>query len=208
MAPLVSPIVTACFDHVEMSLRKNKHTPFDHSPLLSSRIACKTQRSVHFTSPYHILPAGIVHAGDGKTSQIHAIRVQNTPPPSLVSTQQTGSGASAYESDFSDDERTVQKPEGEARRPGRGGYNLERELKWSKKDFTQVKVGLEAFSETIYSLNLFQEFVRLKVLSGMDVKVLFLDQPLVKIKEIQHNMCSSIVRVVVKILTTSTAVSW
>jgi hypothetical protein len=36
----------------------------------------------------------------------------------------------------------IQKPDGEAGRPGRGGYNLEKVLNWKKQDFKAVKVFL------------------------------------------------------------------
>jgi len=36
----------------------------------------------------------------------------------------------------------IPKPDGEAGRPGRGGYNLEETLRWKKKEFKAVKVFL------------------------------------------------------------------
>ena len=36
----------------------------------------------------------------------------------------------------------IQKPDGEAGRPGRGGYNLEKVLNWKEQDFKAVKVFL------------------------------------------------------------------
>lgn len=40
----------------------------------------------------------------------------------------------------SEDGDVIPKPDGEAGRPGRGGYNLEKILGWQKKDFQLVKV--------------------------------------------------------------------
>lgn len=39
-----------------------------------------------------------------------------------------------------DEPPLIPKPEGEAGRPGRGGYNLQASLGWSKKEYTQLKV--------------------------------------------------------------------
>jgi hypothetical protein len=39
-----------------------------------------------------------------------------------------------------DDDPLILKPEGEAGRPGRGGYNLEETLSWKRKDFVRLKV--------------------------------------------------------------------
>jgi len=41
----------------------------------------------------------------------------------------------------SDDSHLIPKPEGEAGRPGRGGYNLEEALKWEHKKYLKVKVS-------------------------------------------------------------------
>ena len=41
----------------------------------------------------------------------------------------------------SDDSHLISKPEGEAGRPGRGGYNLEEALKWEHKKYLKVKVS-------------------------------------------------------------------
>lgn len=41
----------------------------------------------------------------------------------------------------SDDSPLIPKPEGEAGRPGRGGYNLEEALKWDHKKYLKVKVS-------------------------------------------------------------------
>jgi hypothetical protein len=45
---------------------------------------------------------------------------------------------------FEDEEMPIgllPKPTGEAGRPGRGGYNLEKELRWSAEEFKEFKVG-------------------------------------------------------------------
>jgi hypothetical protein len=41
----------------------------------------------------------------------------------------------------SDDSHLIAKPDGEAGRPGRGGYNLEEALKWEHKKYLKVKVS-------------------------------------------------------------------
>ncbi|KAL0570417.1 hypothetical protein V5O48_011542 [Marasmius crinis-equi] len=62
----------------------------------------------------------------------------------------------------------IPKPEGEAGRPKRGGYNLEEKLGWDGKLLTQVK-----------------SFVKNQVLKKLDCSVPFTLQPPAKIKEIQ-----------------------
>ena len=53
-------------------------------------------------------------------------------------------GSSDYSSsdddDSENDKELIPKPEGEAGRPGRGGYNLEDKLGWRRKEFQQMKV--------------------------------------------------------------------
>jgi hypothetical protein len=41
----------------------------------------------------------------------------------------------------SDDSHLIAKPDGEAGRPGRGGYNLEEALKWEHKKYLKVRVS-------------------------------------------------------------------
>ena len=43
-------------------------------------------------------------------------------------------------SESSDDETLIPKPNGEAGRPGRGGYNLEDALGWHAKEYSRFKV--------------------------------------------------------------------
>ena len=52
-------------------------------------------------------------------------------------------------SDLDEDEDSlISKPEGEAGRPGRGGYNIEETLSWKRKDFMRLKVcGYFLFSD-------------------------------------------------------------
>lgn len=47
---------------------------------------------------------------------------------------------SSSTTDSDSDSGLIPKPEGEAGRPGRGGYNLEDTLAWSKEEYRQLKV--------------------------------------------------------------------
>ena len=49
------------------------------------------------------------------------------------------SSLSSLSDSESDDDRLIPKPEGEAGRPGRGGYNLENTLAWEGKDYRKMK---------------------------------------------------------------------
>ena len=59
-------------------------------------------------------------------------------------------------SDASSEEETgrIPKPQGEAGRPKRGGYNLQRVLKWPAKDFEAVKVSAFSHFDKTLSQNL------------------------------------------------------
>ena len=57
---------------------------------------------------------------------------------------------------FDEDDPQIPKPPGEAGRPQRGGYNLQRHLKWPAKDFEAVKVT--------HSLNFFQYATKREIL--------------------------------------------
>ena len=48
---------------------------------------------------------------------------------------------SDQDSESSDDGALIPKPNGEAGRPGRGGYNLEDALGWHAKEYSRFKVG-------------------------------------------------------------------
>jgi len=52
---------------------------------------------------------------------------------------------SEYEED-EEEEDLISKPEGEAGRPGRGGYNVEDALGWPGKEYRQLKVVASWFS--------------------------------------------------------------
>jgi len=85
--------------------------------------------------------------------------VRYTPYPKSASKQQPlpfkphhdeGSDVDVSDSDLtsisgtdseSDDSHLISKPEGEAGRPGRGGYNLEEALKWERRKYLKVKVS-------------------------------------------------------------------
>ncbi|KAJ3717009.1 hypothetical protein C8R42DRAFT_724650 [Lentinula raphanica] len=62
----------------------------------------------------------------------------------------------------------IPKPDGEAGRPGRGGYNLQATLKWSVKKWRSV-----------------QGFIRSRVLETLDCSLPLSDQPLLRVQAIR-----------------------
>ncbi|KDR68197.1 hypothetical protein GALMADRAFT_146446 [Galerina marginata CBS 339.88] len=63
----------------------------------------------------------------------------------------SGSDSSSSTSEISEDsdnEGLIPKPEGEAGRPGRGGYNFEEALAWTKKDFQKLKKFMNDLIDT------------------------------------------------------------
>jgi hypothetical protein len=67
-------------------------------------------------------------------------------PVSAQSDSDSLSDLSSLTSDSDDeddeDEDLIPKPEGEAGRPGRGGYNLEKALGWPRDEYRRLKVRL------------------------------------------------------------------
>jgi hypothetical protein len=63
---------------------------------------------------------------------------QNTKHPSVESESELSSLTSSDSED--EEEDLIPKPEGEAGRPGRGGYNVEDALGWPRKEYRQLKV--------------------------------------------------------------------
>lgn len=59
---------------------------------------------------------------------------------------------SSLSSDSSMEDGKIQKPEGEAGRPGRGGYNLERAINWQAQEYKRLKAGylLLLFTPVLY----------------------------------------------------------
>lgn len=62
------------------------------------------------------------------------------------------SSDSPFDDEHDDDNGLIPKPEGEAGRPGRGGYNLEDTLGWQRKEFQRVKVRCRFVSFKIVHL--------------------------------------------------------
>jgi hypothetical protein len=53
-----------------------------------------------------------------------------------------GMGQPAGSAEDEVEDEPIPKPQGEAGRPGRGGYNLEAALAWDQLDYQKFKVGL------------------------------------------------------------------
>ena len=62
-----------------------------------------------------------------------------TPKRRDVTSGTESDSVSESDSDTSED-NLIPKPDGEAGRPGRGGYNLENALRWEHKKYCRVKV--------------------------------------------------------------------
>jgi hypothetical protein len=60
--------------------------------------------------------------------------VRSCSPDSVASSANSDAGVDT------DADALIQKPEGEAGRPGRGGYNLEIAVGWNTKEYNQLKV--------------------------------------------------------------------
>lgn len=109
---------------------------------IGTRLSLKKQSGTRF-APY-------VKDSPTQVGQRVTPRCSETPVPKagtsagkLCHTTPSDSDSSSSPSgttDDSDDENLIPKPEGEAGRPGRGGYNFEVALGWKKKEFQKLKV--------------------------------------------------------------------
>jgi hypothetical protein len=82
-------------------------------------------------------------------SKVSTPHRSGTPPATPSTKAPLDSDSLSSLSDLDEDEDSlISKPEGEAGRPGRGGYNIEETLSWKRKDFMRLKVcGYFLFSE-------------------------------------------------------------
>ncbi len=88
----------------------------------------------------------------------------------------------------SDDSHLIAKPDGEAGRPGRGGYNLEDALKWEHKKYLKVKVILYESNANIYSYD--QKYVKKLIGQYLEPTKNFISQTTSSIRVVQQMVCS------------------
>jgi hypothetical protein len=145
---LADPLAPSLIDNEPLTrsgtLRFNKtvaltsHTPKGHTPTSHHPAHCNAR------SP---TPRGHV-----STSRYPVPRHVWSPTPKISSTvdsspdssdPDSGSDDSDALSDSStDSDVKIQKPQGEAGRPGCGGYNLEAALGWNSKEYNKLKVSI------------------------------------------------------------------
>jgi hypothetical protein len=75
----------------------------------------------------------------GKTTELVRILGGQPYPPRRITIPSSSPDASSGNPDL-DPDVFIQKPEGEAGRPGRGRYNLEVAVGWSSKEYNQLRV--------------------------------------------------------------------
>lgn len=171
MLPTKSPAkmkyALTCFDHTELpSIGEEDNNTFDHivlptlHPDADSEIIPQKRKkdqgdivqafqSLAISSDSSV-PADIDSDStssdsdsDEMTTQKIAVGRKKTPGPA-----RNRRSASV----LSDEDAKIQRPPGEAGKPGNGGYVLKDELKWPKKDYTAVGVSMRHFidAETGY----------------------------------------------------------
>ncbi|KIK52593.1 hypothetical protein GYMLUDRAFT_251085 [Collybiopsis luxurians FD-317 M1] len=89
-------------------------------------------------------------------------------PKNVDSNKNCGTPAVTESADSTEESDLIPKPDGEAGRPSRGGYNLQTALKWTSKRWKAV-----------------QGFIRTCVLAMMDCSLPFSDQPLLQLQAIR-----------------------
>jgi hypothetical protein len=88
-----------------------------------------------------------------------------------------------------DDSHLIAKPDGEAGRPGRGGYNLEVALKWEHKKYLKVKVSDSyEYNATVYSYG--QKYVKKLIEQYLEPQKNFISQSTSGIRVVQQMVCS------------------
>jgi hypothetical protein len=113
-------------------------------PQLTSQMEFSPERSlspelITFNEEFEVeLPdppiPGALNAAEGKRSD------SNLPAHSTRSRSHVPREVSPVPSDTGESRGLISIPEGEASRPGRGGYNLKKALCWDTKDFNNMKV--------------------------------------------------------------------
>lgn len=103
-------------------------------------IAC-SDRSKHRFMPYPKNSKGR-HPPDHKRSYPTTTLVPEADSSSTSDSDSGSESDSSTDTDSSVSHPLISKPDGEAGRPGRGGYNLETTLDWEHKEYARVKVCL------------------------------------------------------------------
>lgn len=67
-----------------------------------------------------------------------------------VNKEQVSSSIQSPDMDSDSDSNHIDKPPGEAGRPGRGGYKLRDSVKWSDKTYSKVKVVCDSHSYSMF----------------------------------------------------------
>lgn len=91
------------------------------------------------------------HAATSIPSSSPAPKVTKAVSFSAEQTSQPSTGSSL--SSIASHEFRIPKPDGEAGRPSRGGYNLEKALKWDAKRFKAFKVRSHLSDEILLEIN-------------------------------------------------------
>ncbi len=128
-----------------------RHRPISQEEILPSRNSRKKPVRAH--------PGGVLVAPVTGKPGVRFSPPPSTPPAATLRRNQaryqnksqlegesdvesTDSEASSFGEDTENDseEAKIPKPEGEAGRPGRGGYNLENVVQWNSTEFRRLKV--------------------------------------------------------------------
>ncbi|KAJ3780262.1 hypothetical protein GGU10DRAFT_380918 [Lentinula aff. detonsa] len=140
----------------------------------STRERAPTTASTLSSSPSRSLQKRTVRFSPAPASPRTPSASTSRAPTSVVrnSDSDSDTGASdpaAMDMELEEDPAGIPKPDGEAGRPGRGGYNLQTTLAWSAKRWRDVK-----------------GFIRNRVRATLDCSLCFSDQPLQRLHDIRQ----------------------
>ncbi|KAJ3715438.1 hypothetical protein C8R42DRAFT_645838 [Lentinula raphanica] len=149
-------VQTLYFDQMEMRVG----VPMVDRTLLRASRSPPLTKAVRFQSPIDPRSSAV------RTIMKPAVRRPATP---------TADSSESDDHDGKQDELLeensggIPKPEGEVGRPGRGGYNLQATLKWSRKTWRDV-----------------HNFVKHRVLDTMDCSLPYSEQPMFKLRAVRE----------------------
>ena len=131
-----SPTVTVAEETVDMkttllkrSIRKcNSSVARSPSPYVKP--TNETKRQLAFANP-------ATSSNDNARSELSDTSLSDLPDSADTRSQS---------SSMNTDDELIPKPDGEAGRPGRGGYNLEKALNWSPKAFRKLQVFMASLN--------------------------------------------------------------
>ncbi|KAL0060292.1 hypothetical protein AAF712_012915 [Marasmius tenuissimus] len=203
-SPTPSPSITPASSNPNQHVPKTRSASVAPSPPSHTALSDSSDLSISRVSSDEESPPPVNTSSSKKGKSVCrrvTVSIPGSGPTATLSFEASPSPTSGRSigSDFSlnvprDDSDSenlpmIPKPEGEAGRPRRGGYNLEEQLKWDDKFMKQVKVRFPVARNNRHSLTLVsQSFVKQAVVDKLDPLIPWTGQPSEKLQEIRDHV--------------------